>query len=317
MTTPLHRRAALPLALATALLAGCADAPPPTAADPSVASAAGVGPHGGGPPLSVAFQSRRDGNAEIYLMNADGSDQTRVTTDLASDVEPDLSPNGRYVAFTSTRSGNADIWLLDLQSGELANLTNTTATEGWARWSPNGQQLAFHSNRDGNNEIYVLDVRTGELERVTTYAGADMFPEWSPDGKTLAIRRDMDVWTLELRTGELTQLTTHPALDQMAAWSPNGQQLAFMSFREGYCSVFLMNADGSEQTNLTPKDPADPASAWCSRAPSWSTNGQQILFMSFRPSTGGDAEVFVMNADGSEQTRLTFTRGEDGFPTAR
>ena len=129
MTSPLRPHAAL--ALAAALLAGCADAPPPTAADPSVASAAGVGPHAVGPPLSVAFQSRRDGNAEIYLMNADGSDQTRVTTDLASDVEPDLSPNGRYVAVTSTRSGNADIWLLDLQSGELANLTNTTPRWRW------------------------------------------------------------------------------------------------------------------------------------------------------------------------------------------
>ena len=320
MTSRLHPRTAAPLVLVAALLAACADAAPPTAPRPSAAHVAGadaIGPHGGAPPLSVAFQSSRDGNSEIYLMNADGSDQTRITVHPAMDVEPDLSPNGKQIVFTSTRSGNADIWLLDLRTGELVNLTGTAAAEGWPRWSPNGKQVAFHSDRDGNFEIYVLDLRTGALERVTTYGGVDMWPEWSPDGKTLALRRDLDVWTLELRTGALAQLTTHPALDQMAAWSPNGRQLAFMSLRDGYCAVFLMDADGGGQVNLTPKDPADAAAAWCSRAPSWSTNGRQILFMSRRPSTGGDWEVFVMNADGSGQTRLTVAPGEDGIPTAR
>jgi Tol biopolymer transport system component len=71
-----------------------------------------------------------------------------------------------------------------------------------------------------------------------------------------------------------------------------------MSFREGYCSVFLLNSDGSGQTNLTPKDPADPSTSWCSRAPAWSADGHKIYFMSFRPSTGGRNQVFVMNTDG-------------------
>lgn len=312
----LAARCSAVLACAAVLAAGCADQPTRlTQPDPAPRFARGG--EGAGPPQSVAFYSARDGNNEIYLMDPDGSGQTRVTVHPASDVEPDLSPNGQSLVFTSTRSGNADIWLLDLRTGALVNLTNSPAADGWARWSPNGQQIAFHSNRDGNFEIYVLDVRTGALTRVTTYAGVDQYPEWSPNGKTLALRRDMDVWTLELRTGELTRLTTHPALDQMAAWSPNGQQLAFMSLRDGYCSVFVMNADGSEQVNLTPKPATDPASAWCSRAPSWSTNGRRILFMSLRPGTGGSADVFSMAPDGSDLTRLTVAPGDDGMPTAR
>jgi Tol biopolymer transport system component len=78
-----------------------------------------------------------------------------------------------------------------------------------------------------------------------------------------------------------------------------------------------MNSDGTDQVNLTPKDPADPNSAWCSRAPTWSRNGQQIYFMSFRPSTAGDAEIFSMNVDGTNVNRLTFSPGEDGLPTIR
>jgi Tol biopolymer transport system component len=82
-----------------------------------------------------------------------------------------------------------------------------------------------------------------------------------------------------------------------------------------------MSAEGdtpeNPAVNLTPKDPADPSSAWLSRAPAWSMNGRQIYFMSFRPSTGGDVEVFVMNADGTGVARLTHSVGEDGGPQTR
>jgi TolB protein len=78
-----------------------------------------------------------------------------------------------------------------------------------------------------------------------------------------------------------------------------------------------MDADGGNQVNLTPKGANDSASEWVSRAPSWSTDGHQIYFMSFRPSTGGDTELFVMNADGTGVQRLTFAIGVDGSPRVR
>jgi Tol biopolymer transport system component len=79
-----------------------------------------------------------------------------------------------------------------------------------------------------------------------------------------------------------------------------------------------MNAeDGSDQRNLTPKDVGDADADWVSRAPSWSTNGRQIYFMSSRPSTGLDTELFIMNADGTDTTRLTYSIGMDGSPRVR
>jgi Tol biopolymer transport system component len=288
----------------------------------------GIGEHGGGIPGSVVFYSARDGNLEVYAMNADGSGERRLTTDPGQDVWPDMSPDGHYVTFASNRSGNFEIYVLDLTDGSLLNVSQGSGTDTWPRFSPNGRKVAFHSDRDGNFEIYTVNVDGTGLHRVTNNPVLDQWPDWSPDGKQIAFRRGMDVYVIDALGEEQNPvaLTNLPAtLDQMPVWSPNGNQIAFMSFREGYCAVFLMTADGdtpeNPAVNLTPKDPADPAAAWCSRAPAWSRNGQQIYFMSFRPSTGGAGanfvEIFVMNADGSNPSQLTFSPGEDGGPQVR
>ena len=270
-----------------------------------------------GIPGSLAFYSFRDGNNEIYLADLDGGGLFRLTDDPASDTDPAISPNGREVIFTSNRTGNSEILVVSSTGGPAWNLTANPATEGWARWSPNGQQIVFHSNRDLNFEIYVMNADGSDQRRLTTYAGIDQFPDWSPDGQQIVFRRDLDIYPLDLRDDSVRRLTSAAGLNQMATWSPNGKQLVFMSAREGYPSVFVMNADGSGQRNLTPKDPAHAETAWMSRAPSWSRNGQRIYFTSFRPETQGDTELFVMNADGTGVERLTESGGVDAHARAR
>ena len=272
---------------------------------------------GRGVPGPVTFFSARDGNNEVYVAEWDGRRPRRITTDAASDVDPDMSPDGRDIVFTSNRSGNNDIHVVGSRGGTAVNLTAHPANDGWARWSPDGRHVVFHSNRDGNFELYVMDRDGGDLIRLTNYPGVDQFPDWSPDGRLVAFRRDVDIHVLELASGQIRRLTDAPPLNQMPAWSPNGKHLAFMSLREGYVSVFLMNADGANQTNLTPKAAGDSDSDWISRAPSWSASGRYIYFMSSRPDTGLDMEIFIMRRDGTGATRLTDSTGMDGSPRAR
>jgi Tol biopolymer transport system component len=276
-----------------------------------------VAGQGRGAPGSVAFFSARDGNNEIYVMDQDGSRPLRITEHPLSDVDPDISTNGRDIVFTSNRSGNNDIYIVGSTGGEPVNLTTNSANDGWARWAPDGHHIVFHSNRDGNFELYVMDRDGGDVMRLTNYPGVDQFAEWSPNGQEIAFRRDVDIYVLDVTSGQTRRLTAALPLNQMPSWSPNGQELAFMSARAGYPSVFLMNADGSDQRNLTPKDPGDLDSDWISRAPSWSTNGRQIYFMSSRPSTGLDTEIFVMDLDGTSATRITNAIGMDGSPRSR
>jgi len=274
----------------------------------------------GGPPAGVVFHSRRSGAAKIFAMNPDGSDVRQLTVGPGNDLWPDLSRNGKRLAFASDRSGNNEIYVLDLQTGSLVNVSRSSADDSWPRWSPNGHELLFHSNRAGNYDLYVVNVDDASLRQVTNAPALDQWADWSPNGKQIAFRRGMDIYVADADGLEqnVRQLTFSPSvLDQMPVWSPDGKQLAYMSFAAGYCSIFLMDTDGSNAVNLTPKDPADPSSAWCSRAPAWSRNGQRLYFMSMRPSTSGDVELFSMAPDGSALVRLTYSSGEDGGPRMR
>jgi Periplasmic component of the Tol biopolymer transport system len=267
-----------------------------------------------GPPLSIAFHSNSVGNTEVYVMNPDGTDQTRLTFDPRTDQQPDISPDGRQIVFCSTRiadtnpEGDFEVFVMDADGSNARQLTFNGAniSDAWPRWSPNGKQIVFHSNVDGNFEIYIINADGTDLNRVTEYSGVDQFPEWSPNGKQLAIRRDTDIYLINTDGTDPVQLTNNATIDQMASWSPNGKQIAFMSSRDGYCSVYVMSSDGSDQTNLTPKPDGVPANQFCSRAPAWARNGQQIYFSSFRPETNLFENIFVMNSAGGDVTRLTF-----------
>jgi Tol biopolymer transport system component len=265
-----------------------------------------------GIPGSVAFFSARTGNNEIYVMDPDGSNPERITANAASDTDPAISPDGRDILFTSNRTGDNDIYIVDSRGGDPVDLTNNPANDGWARWAPDGQHVVFHSNRDDLNfELYVMDRDGSNVVRITNHVGVDQYPEWSPDGQKIAFRRNTDIAVLDLNTGMTERLTNAAPLNQMPTWSPNGRQIAFMSTRDGYPSIFLMNADGTNQVNLTPRGPSDLDAEWNSRAPSWSRNGRQIYFTTFRPATNGDTEIFVMNADGSAPTNMTNSSGMD------
>jgi Tol biopolymer transport system component len=264
----------------------------------------------GGPPHSIAFQSNRDGNNEIYVMNPDGSDQTRLTFDSRNDQRPDISPNGHQIVFSSNRitaqnpEGDFEIFITSSDGSDVTQLTFNAADDSWPRWSPNGKWIAFHSNVDGNYEIYVVRRDGADLNRVTNYSGLDQYPEWSPNGMQLAIRRDSDLYLIDRDGSNPIQLTANAGINQMASWSPDGSQLAFLSTREGYPSIFVTDADGSHQINLTPRP--DTVAPWSSRAPGWSRNGQFIYFTGRRPELSVNENIFVMNADGTGVTQLTF-----------
>jgi Tol biopolymer transport system component len=278
-----------------------------------------------GPPHSIAFTSNRDGNNEVYLMDADGLNQSRPTTHTtpnpSNDQRPDISPDGSQIVFSSNRDGNFEIFIMNFDGSNLRQLTETSlpTINSWPRWSPDGEWIAFQSGSGTNFQIYKIRPDRADLTQVTNYPGFNQFPGWSPDGKRLAIRRDSDLYLINSTDGlNPVLLTSGGTINQMASFSPDGTRIAFFSNREGYGSVFIMNSDGSgDPFNFTPRPGGYPGT-WTSRAPAWSPNGQYIYFTALRSFETGNLneQIYVKPAAGGDETQLT-SAGANSEATVR
>lgn len=265
------------------------------------------------PGEKVVFHSDRDGNFEIYVMNSDGTSQTRLTTNSAHDRQAVWSPDGRRIAFMSERDGNREIYVMNADGSGIVRLTNDPvndpAEDKQPAWSPDGLRIAFASDRDGNFEIYTMDATDGGNLVQLTHTQTDtinLTPTWSPDGGRIAFGRGVqggnwDIYSMNTDgTGE-KKLTDNPADDEMSSWSPDGSRIAFISERDENFEIYVMDADGSNQTRLTTNPAKD-------LAPRWSPDGKRIVFDS---ELAGNRELYAINADGSNQVRLTYSVGSD------
>jgi Tol biopolymer transport system component len=284
------------------------------------------------PPLSgsgggvIAFVSERDGDQEIYIMNADGSDQRRLTNDPSANGWPNWSPDGKQMAFQSNRSGALNIYVMDVLGGSQADeskvsqLTNSLPGRGgsWEpAWSPDGKWIVYSAQQTSGSDIFLVNLDGTGRQRLTENKAIDGCPTWSPDGKQIAFFSDRDGnWEIYVTLAphasagvnadgsNVRRLTNHPGQDHSPAWSPDGARIAFVSERDGNEEIYLMNPDGANLRRLTHNKAED----WF---PAWSPDGKRIVFSSNRDS---NHEIYVMNADGSDQKRLTNNNAEDWGP---
>ena len=116
----------------------------------------------------IVFVSTRDGNEEIYTMNSDGTNQTRITNNGVLDTHPVWSPDGDFIVFQSRRSGNNDIWVMNPDGSGLRNLTNDPSSDENPSWAPDGLRIVFSSDRIGGQaELFVMGTDGQQVTRLT------------------------------------------------------------------------------------------------------------------------------------------------------
>ncbi len=276
-------------------------------------------PHDGPSPAGrIVFTSNRDGDFEIYVMDADGGDQTRLTRSEGMDVEPAWSPDGRLVAFVSERDGNAEIYLMNADGSEQRRLVKHPKGDFSPAWSPDGRYIAFDSNRDGALDIYATTPDGTDLLRITADPEeVDSYPHWSPDGNEIAFHSTRDdenreIYVVSVEGGEPRRLTENSALEWLPSWSPDGSRLAFWSTREGQWEMYVMDPDGSNQRRLN-EAPArmEWTRGYVVSRMAWSPGGRFIAFNSRRD---GRYDIYVMNADGTGARQLTERQGHNWDP---
>jgi Tol biopolymer transport system component len=220
----------------------------------------------------IAFVSQRDGNREIYVMDAEcvslpegcGPNAINVSRHPADDWTPAWSPDSSQLAYSSIRAGNWEIFILDMSClddpescpDKLTQLTTDGNGNILPVWSPDGSRIAFSSKASGNWDIYTMAPNGADVHQVTTDPANDLSPAWSPDGTRMAFETNRDgnveVYLTGANGGTDQNISNFPlANDHGPFWSPDGQFLVFYSNREGNWDIFSTTLDGQTVVNLT------------------------------------------------------------------
>lgn len=268
----------------------------------------------------IVFESTRDGpDADIFVMNADGTSVVQLTDNDVGESTPSFTPDGRFVIYTSEQDGNPDIFRMSVDGTGKLNLTKHPGADGHPRVSPDGRRIFFNSNRtsdpasfargtmerDQNHEIFSMTLDGGDVRQVTDLPDWDTYPAISPDGRELLWRRitptggksesgrNSEVFWMDLESGEMRNITNNQAYDGWPAWSPDGRRIAFASNRANAAfeafDIYVAERDGSNATRVTFGDGVDGRGSWTK--PWFSADGKRILCTR---SLGTSVDIFVV-----------------------
>jgi TolB protein len=185
-----------------------------------------------------------DGDLQVDMCNADGSDHKNFIPHQSFEESPRWSPDGKKVAWVSSRENTPDIFVVGIDGKKPQRLTNDPAFDNNPSWSPDGKQIAFCSTRTGNFEIFVMKADGSDVRRLTNHPKMDYWPVWSPTGKHIAFTSNRDgnyeIYVMAPDGSNVRNVTQHPATDNYATWSPDGSRLAFISNRGGTYEVYSL-----------------------------------------------------------------------------
>lgn len=225
----------------------------------------------------LAFVSQRESisgasNPELYVLEPNRGNPTRITFNQAQDRLGDWSPDGEWLVFYATDANSEPgLWLRNPSGVNLIQLTQGRDTE--AVWSPDGERIAFVRTKDDNVDIYLVAKSNPgtwrdpvqEL-RLTQVPESDASPDWSPDSKLLAFvsYRDgnAEIYTMRADGARQQRLTNNRQDDLDPVWSPDGRKIAFVSYLYGPGEIFVTDADGSNQQRLTNNNAEEHSPDW-------------------------------------------------------
>jgi TolB protein len=252
----------------------------------------------------ILLTSNREGDSEIYSLNADGSGARRLTRSPGFDGFATWSPDGRKILYHSQ----------DRRTGRVGGIVMNADGSGkrWlpanGSWSPDGRRIVFGSMRDGNGEIYVMNADgSGQRIVVAIPSSNEFSPEWSPNGGAIAFATDRDgnreIYAMDAVGGRNQKNLTRHRLRDMEngtrfRWSSDGRRIAFTTNRDRNAELYVMNADGTDQRRLT-------RTPYFESLLDWSPDGSKLAFLrdGFEPRWA----FFVMNADGSGVRQVNWT----------
>ncbi len=276
----------------------------------------------------IAFTSDRDGNREIYVMNADGTNQVRLTDNHGADSHPVWSPDGKKIAFVSQKqNGSFAIFLMNADGTDRTEITPLNSSTASLSWSPDGGKIAFDdaSVVSASIDIFVVNLDGSGRQNLTAdHTHLDLTPVWSPDGSKILFSRygvygysGTMLHTINVDGTNLTPLANGFAdgwNEDSADWSPAVNKIVYsVNVWDFGQSIYIANADGTNRKHLD----GCISIFECgidSVTPAWSPDGNKIVF-SIHDAFITYSEICVKNIDGTGFVRLTNRQGRNFDPS--
>jgi len=258
----------------------------------------------------IAFTSTRDGNAEIYSMNPDGSGQKRLTNNAAVDDMPCLSADGSKIAFATNRDGNYHIYVMGADGKNPKRLT-TSADDTLPAFNLPATKICFTSSRSGHKEIYVMNADgSGQTRLTVTPDGESACGRFSPDGTKIVFASNRtgnwQIYTMDATGNNVMQLTNSSGYNGVPSFSPDGGSILFESTGLGSSHFYLMAPDGSNVRSATDGRMGSAGEA-C-----FSPDGSRIAYSA---APNGHQDLYAAAIAGSDTARLTFGTGDNTWPS--
>ncbi|MEK7273727.1 MAG: DPP IV N-terminal domain-containing protein, partial [Candidatus Desantisbacteria bacterium] len=258
-----------------------------------------IGSRGG----KIAFVSNRNGSNEIYVMNADGTNQTRLTYGNYNNYTPSFSFDGGKVVFVSDRTGNNEIYIMDADGTNQKRLTYSSKNNQSPCFSLDARQIIFSSDE----EFMVMNIDGTQQRRIETNL-IGRSPQFAPDGTRIIFTKNNQIYMSSNDGSNLAHLTNGLLQETEPVFSPDGWKIAFTGIdanlqMEGY----LYDVEQRTITRLTESFRSDAIS-------SYSPDGKRIAFTTDRDGNG-KGEIYSMTLDGSLQMRLTNNIAHDYQPS--
>ncbi len=250
----------------------------------------------------IAYVEKRvPGQSAIRMMDYDGAGDTLVYRNGAINILPSWKRDGSALLFTGYLHNNPDLYRVSLANRTTVRVSNRPGINSGAVYSPDGKKIALTLSHGNNSEIYVMDADGGNLTRLTNDWGIDTSPTWSPDGRRIAFVSTRSgrphLFTMNADGSEQKRLTYVGDYNQEPRWSPRGDWIAFTARDERLqFDLFMISPDDSTKIVRLTQDQGN------NESPTWAPNGRYLAFQSTRT---GVAQVFIMDANGENQRRVT------------
>jgi len=259
----------------------------------------------------LTFVSKRGGNPEIFVMDADGGNQRAATANRSINNFPSWSPSGDSIIYTSYRTENRPLLYISTRGqGKPGRILAPLSSKPLYRaiFHPSGRELAVVMSPSDSTEIYRVDLAGKNPRRLTQNRAIDVSPSWSPDGRRLAFVSDRSgspqIYLMDSDGANAKRLTYDGDYNTNPAWSPDGRWIAYQGRVGGQFDIWLIDPEGSVNLPLISHPRSD-------ESPSWSPDSRKIAFSSTRR---GSADIYVIDSSGDHLRRLTSSSGDDTSP---